>query len=153
MLAEEDDGGDHDVASSSSSNVGGGGGGSSRNAPPGDNNGNNNNDGGEDEEGVNPIVTPEPEEPSTLMDRSSIPTPPFVEVIPCYKRPVFPGSIVILMIEDREFLRGMLEAAMERRLIGLFLLKDHKDREDGLKTVGRASQVEIGRASCRERVL
>jgi endopeptidase La len=74
------------------------------------------------------VIEPEKED-SSIASWYDQPTPPFVEVVPMYKRPVFPGTLMPILIMDRDFIQSMLTSGVENKLVGLFLVKEKKDRE------------------------
>lgn len=68
---------------------------------------------------------------SDVQSFFSTPTPPFVEVVPMYKKPVFPGTIVPVIIHDQVFLNQMLKHGAEDKLVGLFLVKEEERTKEG----------------------
>ncbi|KAG2377593.1 hypothetical protein C9374_009109 [Naegleria lovaniensis] len=69
------------------------------------------------------------------------PTPPVVEVVPLYKKPAFPGTIIPIFITDMKFIQSMLESGFHDKLVGLFLVKD-SDKRDQLQNITSLKDVE-----------
>lgn len=69
------------------------------------------------------------------------PTPPMVEVVPLYKKPAFPGTIIPIFITDMKFIQSMLESGFHEKLVGLFLVKDPVKR-DQLQNITSIKDIE-----------
>lgn len=80
--------------------------------------------------------------PSDVQSFFSTPTPPIVEVVPMYKKPVFPGTIVPVIIHDQMFLNQMLKHGAEDKLVGLFLVKEEERSKEGSINVNNVNQIE-----------
>lgn len=80
---------------------------------------------------------------NTVQSFFSTPTPPFVEVVPMYKKPVFPGTIVPVIIHDQVFLNQMLKHGAEDKLVGLFLVNEAERSKEGTDVnVRNVNQIE-----------
>lgn len=102
-----------------------------------------NGDGNHNHDETSPVVIEPDREEGSISSFFDQPTPSFVEVVPMYKKPVFPGTIVPLLITDREFIQSLLAAGIENKLVGLFLVKDRKDRDlEKHENITKASQIE-----------
>ena len=86
-------------------------------------------------------LSPVKQKDQSLTSFFSTPTPPVVEVVPLYKKPAFPGTIVPIFISDMKFIQSMLESGYHDKLVGLFMVKDVQNRDE-LKNVTSAKDIE-----------
>jgi endopeptidase La len=72
----------------------------------------------------------------------SAPTPPFVEVVPLFKKPVFPGIVFPIVVHDPQLVNSLLKSGAEDKLVGLFLVKEEERSKEGTQPVKDVRQIE-----------
>ncbi|EFC44978.1 lon protease [Naegleria gruberi] len=87
------------------------------------------------------LLSPVKQTEQSITSFFATPTPPFVEIVPLYKKPAFPGTIVPIFITDTKFIQSMLESGYHDKLVGLFLVKDLEKR-DQMKNVASLNEIE-----------
>ncbi|KAL9650115.1 hypothetical protein ABK040_011286 [Willaertia magna] len=90
----------------------------------------------------NTLVPPQPSKDYSLKSFFSTPTPPIVEVVPLYKKPAFPGTIIPIFVSDLKFIQSLMESGLHDKLVGLFLVKDVEGQRDEQKNITSVDDIE-----------